>query len=59
MGSEVERPARIFEPAPGAAAMRRGGDHAFERADPAGLRLVGHRPFVGAPVRDARPELDG
>jgi PAS domain S-box-containing protein len=49
----------VFELAPSFMAVLRGPDHVFELANPAYDQLVGHRPVLGRPVRDALPELEG
>lgn len=47
----------LFEQAPGLMAMLTGPEHVFEMANPAYRALVGDRPLIGLPVRDALPEV--
>lgn len=47
----------LFEQAPSFMAVLRGPDHVFELANPAYMRLVGNRPVLGRPVREALPEI--
>jgi signal transduction histidine kinase/response regulator of citrate/malate metabolism len=47
----------LFEQAPAAIAILSGPSHVFEFANPAYLDLVGPRPILGRPIRDALPEL--
>ena len=53
---EREQFSQLFEQAPAFMAMLRGPEHRFELANPAYLRLVGHRPVIGKPVAQALPE---
>jgi PAS domain S-box-containing protein len=56
---EVERArlADVFRQAPAFLAVVRGPDHVFDLVNDAYYQLVGHRPLVGRPVREALPEL--
>src|SRR5438309_2424548 len=56
---EVERLRQLFDHAPGFMAVLRGPEHVFELINAAYLQLVGHRNFVGRPVREALPEVEG
>ena len=56
---ERERLRKMFEQAPGFMATLVGSDHVFEDANSAYLALVGNRPIVGKPVREALPEIVG
>ncbi len=56
---QTERLREMFAQAPGFIAMLRGPDHIFELTNAAYMQLVGHRPIVGQPVRDALPEVQG
>jgi signal transduction histidine kinase len=47
----------VFEQAPVAIALLRGPDHIFELANPLYLQLIGHRPILGRPLREALPEV--
>lgn len=59
LAAEGERLRRLFDQAPGFMCVLRGREHAFELANTAFLKLVGHRDLIGMAVRDAMPELDG
>jgi PAS domain S-box-containing protein len=59
VASERERLARLFEQAPGFMVMLSGPDHRIELANPAYLRLIGHRDVLGRPVAEALPEAAG
>jgi len=50
---------RLFEQAPSFMCFLRGREHVFELVNAAYHQLVGHRPVLGKPVREALPELDG
>ncbi|HEX2146114.1 MAG TPA: PAS domain-containing protein, partial [Pseudorhizobium sp.] len=54
---ERERLRKMFEQAPGFMAMIVGPDHVFEDANSAYLALVGNRPILGKPIRQALPEI--
>jgi PAS domain S-box-containing protein len=54
--AERNRLEQMFEQAPGFMAMLRGPEHRFELANPAYLRLVGHREVLGKTVAEALPE---
>ena len=56
---ERARLAHIFKNAPAFLAVLRGRDHVFELANDSYYQLVGHRPLIGRPVRDAVPEAIG
>lgn len=56
---EAARMATLFQHAPAALAVLRGPTHVFEVANPKYLELVGHRPVLGKPIREALPELEG
>ena len=49
----------LFEQAPAFIAVLRGPTHRFEFVNPAYLQVVGDRPLVGLPVREALPDLEG
>jgi signal transduction histidine kinase/AmiR/NasT family two-component response regulator len=53
------RLASIFQHAPVGVAIVRGPTHVFEFVNDAYLAMVGERPVVGKPVREALPELSG
>ena len=57
--SEAERLRQLFDHAPGFMAVLRGPEHVFELANAAYLQLIGHRDFIGLPVREALPEVEG
>ena len=48
----------LFEDAPGMVALLYGPDHVITYANAAFSRFLGHREFMGRPVRDAFPEFD-
>ena len=54
-----ERQRRMFEQAPGFICTLHGPDHVFDFVNDAYKRLFGDRLFVGTPVRDALPEIEG
>ena len=56
---ESERLLRMFEQAPGFMAVLRGPQHVFELANPAYMKLVGHRDVLGKGVREALPDIAG
>jgi signal transduction histidine kinase len=53
------RLASIFRHTPVGVAILRGPNHTFEFANDAYVELIGHRPVIGQPVREALPELEG
>lgn len=55
---ENERQKRMFQQAPGFMCILRGPAHVFEFANDAYTRLVGARPVVGKPIREALPEAE-
>ena len=55
--TEIERMRDLFDQAPGFVAILRGPDHVFEIANAAYIQLVGDRPLLGLPVREALPEV--
>lgn len=59
LASERERLARLFEQAPGFMCMLHGAEHRFEFANPAYMRLIGHRDILGRAMTDALPEVVG
>ena len=48
---------QVFEQAPVAYAVLRGPAHRFETANPRFMEMVGSRPLIGRPIREALPEL--
>ncbi|WP_224249319.1 response regulator [Hyalangium gracile] len=50
---------RLFKQAPGFMCFLRGAQHVFELANDAYSQLIGHRPVLGRPVRQALPEIEG
>ena len=56
---EREQLRRMFELAPGFAALLEGHNHDFVMANPAFLDLVGKRQLIGKPLARALPELAG
>lgn len=48
--------AELFDRVPGFICLTRGPQHVFEIASPSCHALVGHRPLIGMPVRQAIPE---
>lgn len=55
--AEIERMRDLFDQSPGFIAILRGPDHVFEIANAAYNQLVGHRPLLGLPLREALPEV--
>ena len=56
---EKQRQQRLFEQAPGFICTLAGPDHVYEFVNQAYGRLFGARDFVGRPVREVFPELEG
>ncbi len=56
---ERDRLRAMFKEAPSFMALLSGPNHVFELANDAYMRLVGHRPLIGLPVREALPEVGG
>lgn len=50
---------RLVDQAPGFIAFMRGPDHVYELVNASITTLMGDRPYVGLPVREAVPELAG
>ncbi|HEU4959677.1 MAG TPA: PAS domain-containing protein [Sphingomonas sp.] len=59
LAEQSQRQRRLFEQAPGFICTLRGPDHVFEFANESYKRLVGDRPLLGLPVRQAIPEIEG
>lgn len=57
--ADLARQKRMFEQAPGFMTILRGPEHVFEFVNSAYLGLFGHRDFIGKPIRDVFPELQG
>jgi PAS domain S-box-containing protein len=57
LASESDFLRRLFEQAPGFMAVLRGADHVFDLTNAAYSQLVGHRPLLGKPAREALPEV--
>jgi signal transduction histidine kinase len=49
----------LFMEAPAPICIFRGPDHRYEFANPSYARLVGDRPLIGQPIREALPEIAG
>lgn len=45
--------------APAVIAVLHGPDHVYELANPLYDEIIGHRPLLGKPIREALPELEG
>lgn len=56
---ERDRLRAMFKDAPSFMALLSGPNHVFELANDAYMRLVGARPLIGLPVREALPEVSG
>lgn len=56
---ERDRLRAMFKEAPSFMALLSGPNHVFELANDAYMRLVGPRPLIGLPVREALPEVGG
>lgn len=50
---------RLFDAAPVFIAVTEGPDHVYTYSNPAHDAIVGHRPLIGKPIREALPELAG
>jgi len=50
---------RVFMQAPAAIATMRGPTHIFETVNRLFVQVIGERDFIGRPVREAMPELQG
>jgi PAS domain S-box-containing protein len=59
LAAQIERQRRLFEQAPGFIAILRGPEHVFEFVNAAYTRLAGDRDFIGRPVREVLPEVEG
>ena len=59
VSSERERLQRMFSQAPSFMAMLRGPEHVFDLVNPAFIQLVGRQDFLGKPVREGFPDLEG
>jgi PAS domain S-box-containing protein len=57
--TESDRQRRLFARAPGFITILRGPEHVFEFVNEAYASLFGGRDFVGHPVREVFPELEG
>lgn len=57
LGADLASLRSVFEQAPGFAAFLRGSTHVFELANGAYMQVVGHRPVLGKPLKDALPEV--
>ena len=55
--AETERLTRMFEQAPGFMALLIGPDHTFTLANAACRQMVGNRPLIGRPVRQAVADI--
>ncbi len=55
--AQARRQARVFAQAPVGIAILRGPSHVFEVANAPYVELIGGRPLLGKPVREALPEL--
>ena len=56
---ELLRQRQLFQKAPGFIAVLRGPNHVFEFVNEAYIRVTGDRDYIGKPIRDALPELQG
>jgi PAS domain S-box-containing protein len=56
--NEGERLRTMFEQAPGFMTMLSGPEHVFTLANRAYSELIGHRPLLGLPLRQALPEAE-
>ncbi|MET0340647.1 MAG: PAS domain-containing protein [Polyangiales bacterium] len=54
---ERRRLMHLFDQAPSLMSFMRGPEHVFEMANTAYTKLVGERPLLGLPVREALPEV--
>lgn len=56
---ERARLGQLFEQAPSFIVKLDGPEHVFEMANPAYMRIIGHRDVIGKPVAQALPEIAG
>jgi hypothetical protein len=56
---ELLRQRQLFQKTPGFIAVLRGPNHVFEFVNDAYIRVAGDRDYIGKPIRDAVPELQG
>jgi PAS domain S-box-containing protein len=59
LAAQNKRQQRLFDQAPGFIAILRGPDHVFEFVNESYMRLAGRRDFIGKPVREALPDVEG
>lgn len=59
LDEELKHLHRLFEQAPGFAAVVRGPQHVFELANKTYRRIAGDRELIGRPFREAFPDLEG
>ena len=59
LSAQNNRQQRLFEQAPGFIAILRGPEHTFEFVNESYKRLAGNRDFIGKPVRQALPDVEG
>jgi PAS domain S-box-containing protein len=57
--TEQKRLYDLFMHAPVVVAVLQGPQHVYELANPLYLQVVGNRPILGKPIRQALPELEG
>ncbi|WP_248304486.1 HWE histidine kinase domain-containing protein [Breoghania sp. L-A4] len=57
--NHTKRLTQYFDQAPGFMTILRGPDHVFEFTNAAFRALIGERDFIGRPMRDILPELEG
>jgi PAS domain S-box-containing protein len=59
LAAERARLADVFQRSPSFMAVLRGPRHVFELTNDRYDQLVGHRPLIGRPAREALPEVEG
>jgi PAS domain S-box-containing protein len=59
LAAQNKRQQRLFEQAPGFIAILRGHEHVFEFVNESYKRLAGNRDFIGKPIRQALPDIEG
>jgi two-component sensor histidine kinase len=57
--NQTVRLEQLFEQAPGFTAVLRGPHHVFEMTNSAHRKLIGPRDYLGRPVREVLPEIEG
>ncbi|HUE46645.1 MAG TPA: PAS domain-containing protein [Aestuariivirgaceae bacterium] len=59
LAAHNKRQQRLFDQAPGFIAILHGPEHVFEFVNESYKRLVGRSDFIGKPIREALPDIEG